>query len=126
MPALVAAHPLGNFTINHYAGIRVEPDRVLLDVVIDQAEIPTFQARLDFDTDEDGDVSDAEADAGRVTACEGLAPSLALADRRAARRARADRGRAVLPAGRRRPVDDADRVRVRGDARGAVRGRDDR
>ena len=38
------AHPLGNFTINHYAGIRVEPDRVLLDVVIDQAEIPTFQA----------------------------------------------------------------------------------
>ncbi len=78
VPAVVTAHPLGNYTINHYAGIRVEPDRVLLDVVIDQAEIPTFQARLDFDTDEDGDVSDAEIDTGRVTACEGLAPSLAL------------------------------------------------
>ena len=71
VPALAAAHPLGNFTINHYAGIRVEPDRILLDVVIDQAEIPTFQARLDFDTDGDGEVSDEETDAGRVTACDG-------------------------------------------------------
>ena len=78
VPALVAAHPLGNFTINHYAGVRVEPDRVLLDVVVDQAEIPTFQARLGFDTDGDGDVSDAETDAGRATACESLEPSLAL------------------------------------------------
>jgi len=78
LPALVAAHPLGNFTVNHYAGIRVEPGRVLLDVVIDRAEIPTFQARLDFDTDMDGEVSAEEADAGRVTACQALAGSLAL------------------------------------------------
>jgi ABC-type nickel/cobalt efflux system permease component RcnA len=77
-PAIAAAHPLGNFTINHYAGMRIEPDRVLLDVVIDQAEIPTFQARLDFDTDLDGEISDDEADAGRVTGCRALAPSLAV------------------------------------------------
>ncbi len=32
-------------------------DRVLLDVVIDQAEIPAFQARLEYDTDGDGEVS---------------------------------------------------------------------
>jgi nickel/cobalt exporter len=78
LPGLAAAHPLGNFTINHYTGIRVEPDRVLLDVVIDQAEIPTFQARLSFDTNGDGAVSDAETEAGRLTACAGLQPSLAL------------------------------------------------
>ena len=79
LPTLVAAHPLGNFTVNHYAGIRVEPGRVLLDVVIDRAEIPTFQARLDYDTDLDGEVSDEETDAGRVTGCQALGGSLALA-----------------------------------------------
>jgi nickel/cobalt transporter (NicO) family protein len=78
LPASVFAHPLGNFTINHYAGIRVEPDRILLDIVIDQAEIPTFQARFDFDTDGDASLSDEEIDAGRVTACDALSGSLAL------------------------------------------------
>ena len=68
VPAVALAHPLGNFTINHYAGVRVEPDRILLDVVIDQAEIPTFQARLDLDTDGDGQVSDEEIEAGRAGA----------------------------------------------------------
>jgi ABC-type nickel/cobalt efflux system permease component RcnA len=73
-----AAHPLGNFTINHYAGIRVEVDRILLDVVIDHAEIPTFQARQDFDLDADGSLSDDEVNAGRVGACESIAPALTL------------------------------------------------
>ena len=78
LPALVAAHPLGNFTINHYAGLRIEPDRVLLDVVIDQAEIPAFQARQALDTNEDGEVSDAELEAGRVSSCTALADDLDL------------------------------------------------
>ena len=78
VPAIALAHPLGNFTINHYAGIRIEPSAVVLDIVVDQAEIPTFQARLDFDTDMDGEVSDAEADAGRETACDELTPDLEL------------------------------------------------
>jgi nickel/cobalt transporter (NicO) family protein len=78
LPAIAAAHPLGNFTINHYTGIRVEPDRILLDVVIDQAEIPTFQARLDFDTDGDGELSADETETGRIAACEGLRPALTL------------------------------------------------
>jgi len=78
LPVLVAAHPLGNFTINHYAEVRVEPGRVLLDVVIDQAEIAAFQARQAFDTDFDGSVSDDEQDAGRIAACRGLALDLRL------------------------------------------------
>jgi ABC-type nickel/cobalt efflux system permease component RcnA len=78
LPAVAFAHPLGNFTINHYAGIQVETDRILLDVVIDQAEIPTFQARLTLDTDGDGELSDAETEAARVAACGELAPSLTL------------------------------------------------
>ena len=78
LPALAAAHPLGNFTINHYAEVRVEPGRILLDVVIDQAEIAAFQARQDFDTDTDGSVSDEEIAAGRVTACDELALDLRL------------------------------------------------
>jgi len=76
LPGLAAAHPLGNFTINHYAGVWIEPDRILLDVVIDQAEIPAFQARLRFDVDGDGELSAAETDAGRVAACRELAASL--------------------------------------------------
>jgi nickel/cobalt transporter (NicO) family protein len=78
VPAIVLAHPLGNFTINHYAGIRVEPDRVLLDIVIDHAEVPAFQARQDFDIDLDGSVSDAELEAARTPACEAIADDLRL------------------------------------------------
>jgi nickel/cobalt transporter (NicO) family protein len=78
LPATVSAHPLGNFTINHYAEVRIEVDRILLDVVIDQAEIPTFQARQDFDLDGDGSVSDEEALAGRLVACEVIRASMTL------------------------------------------------
>ncbi|MEH2419994.1 MAG: sulfite exporter TauE/SafE family protein [Nostoc sp.] len=37
------AHPLGNFTINHYAGVQVATDGVGIDYVLDMAEIPAFQ-----------------------------------------------------------------------------------
>ena len=77
-PAVVLAHPLGNFTINHYAGLTVTPDTVEVDVVIDMAEIPTFQERLRIDRDEDGHVSDAEAAAAAPAACRGLAAELSL------------------------------------------------
>lgn len=78
VPALVAAHPLGNFTINHYAGIRVEPEVIRLDIVIDQAEIPAFQARQTLDLDGDGTVSAAETETGRASSCASLASSLDL------------------------------------------------
>ncbi len=78
LPLVVSAHPLGNFTINHYAGIRVAADSVALDVVIDMAEIPTFQERQRIDADGDGTVSDAEASRERLAACGRLAPDLHL------------------------------------------------
>ena len=74
VPAAAMAHPLGNFTINHYAGIRVTPDTVRLDVVLDYAEIPAFQERGAMDADEDGEVSTEEAEAARAARCADLAP----------------------------------------------------
>jgi nickel/cobalt transporter (NicO) family protein len=38
-----AAHPLGNFTVNRYAGIELSGDRVYVHYALDLAEIPTFQ-----------------------------------------------------------------------------------
>ena len=38
-----SAHPLGNFSISHYSGIRVGERGVELHYVLDLAEIPTFQ-----------------------------------------------------------------------------------
>ena len=40
----IAAHPLGNFTINLYSRLEVERERLGLTYVVDMAEIPTFQA----------------------------------------------------------------------------------
>ncbi len=45
------AHPLGNFTINRYARLELYQDRVRIHYVVDMAEIPTFQALPDIDTD---------------------------------------------------------------------------
>jgi ABC-type nickel/cobalt efflux system permease component RcnA len=79
IPAAVLAHPLGNFTINHYAGILVTPADVRLDVVIDMAEIPAFQERLKIDTDGDGDVTDAETAAAAGPGCAAQAKLLRFA-----------------------------------------------
>jgi nickel/cobalt transporter (NicO) family protein len=78
LPAVAAAHPLGNITINHYAGIRVGLGEIRLDVVIDQAEIPTFEVRSRLDADADGELSDAEVAAAREPECRELADSLEL------------------------------------------------
>ena len=43
-PGGASAHPLGNFTVNHYAGIELSGDRVFVHYVLDLAEIPTFQS----------------------------------------------------------------------------------
>jgi nickel/cobalt transporter (NicO) family protein len=55
-----AAHPLGNFTVNHYDGLLITPDRIVDHAVVDTAEIPTLQEKTQVDVDHDGSVSDAE------------------------------------------------------------------
>ena len=79
LPAIASAHPLGNFTINHFAAIRVGADRISLDVVIDRAEIPSFQEQQRLDTNADGVVSPAELAAQREPECRTLAADLHLA-----------------------------------------------
>ncbi len=47
-PALAAAHPLGNFTINRFSRIEASGPRLYVRYVLDMAEIPTYQAgRID-------------------------------------------------------------------------------
>ena len=40
-----AAHPLGNFSVNHQTRVKISRDRIDLLYILDQAEIPTFQER---------------------------------------------------------------------------------
>jgi ABC-type nickel/cobalt efflux system permease component RcnA len=80
LPATAAAHPLGNFTINHYAGLTVLPDRIDVDIVIDMAEIPAFQQRQEMDADGDGSVSDDEGATWGTGACASLTTDLKLTD----------------------------------------------
>lgn len=58
-----AAHPLGNFSVNHYSRIEVEKSQVKIRAVLDLAEIPTFQATKEIDADKDGSISQSELDA---------------------------------------------------------------
>jgi nickel/cobalt transporter (NicO) family protein len=71
-----AAHPLGNFTVNTASGLRVGPDRLVVDYVVDMAEIPAFQTRQAIDTDHDGEVAHAEAAAWHARECPRLAAGL--------------------------------------------------
>jgi nickel/cobalt exporter len=42
-PRDVSAHPMGNFSISHYAAIHIERENVELHYFVDMAEIPTYQ-----------------------------------------------------------------------------------
>jgi nickel/cobalt exporter len=48
------AHPLGNFTINQLAQVRLDRTEARVHYVLDQAEIPTFQQLKRFDADGSG------------------------------------------------------------------------
>lgn len=54
------AHPLGNFTINHFARLEVGREQVHIHYVVDMAEIPTFQTLQAIATSERPQPSEAE------------------------------------------------------------------
>ncbi|NDJ18482.1 high-affinity nickel-transporter [Myxacorys almedinensis A] len=60
MPA-ADAHPLGNFTINHYAGVHVAHDgAVEMEYILDMAEIPAFQEINQMDGNHNRNAEPAE------------------------------------------------------------------
>ncbi|MFJ8434047.1 nickel/cobalt transporter [Kitasatospora sp. NPDC094019] len=76
------AHPLGNFSLNHYLGLTVRPDAVEVLAVTDAAEIPTLQEQPKVDRDGDGTVDDAERAAWASEQCDRNARDLRVtADR---------------------------------------------
>jgi len=55
-----AAHPLGNFTVNHYSRVTVRGDAIRIRYVLDLAEIPSVQEMRSADADGKGTVTPAE------------------------------------------------------------------
>jgi len=47
--ATAFAHPMGNFSVNHYSRISIGPESVKILYLIDMAEIPTYQDMRQYD-----------------------------------------------------------------------------
>jgi nickel/cobalt exporter len=77
-PTPASAHPLGNFTVNVYAGLIVQPEAVVVDYVVDMAEIPTVSERRAVDADLDDRIDEGESLAYRATTCASLANGLSV------------------------------------------------
>lgn len=60
LPVFVAAHPLGNFSVNQYSFFHFERDRIVLNHYIDFAEIPTMTELAYLDRDGDRVITDEE------------------------------------------------------------------
>ena len=59
-PICVAAHPMGNFSIDQSSYLDVGVSEIRLRQVLDLAEIPTLQEAKRIDTDKNGTLSEAE------------------------------------------------------------------
>ncbi len=72
------AHPLGNFTINQYAGLQISREIVVLDYVLDMAEIPAFQEISAFDANGNGLADSTEAAGYHAEKCTSLKGDFSL------------------------------------------------
>jgi len=75
---VASAHPLGNFTINHYDGLAFSTTSVVDTAVVDTAEIPTEQARDAVDANGDGTISAGERSTYAATMCARIAGAVRL------------------------------------------------
>jgi nickel/cobalt transporter (NicO) family protein len=79
VPAIAAsAHPLGNFTVNQYSGLHIGADAVTIDLVTDEAEIPTVQARSAIDANHDGNLDANETARWQGEQCNAAASNTTL------------------------------------------------
>ncbi len=77
-PRHVSAHPMGNFSINHYARFEAGPSLLKLRYIVDFAEIPTSERMPELDKDGNGQVSDSEKSAFLSDEAKRLAKGLSL------------------------------------------------
>ena len=75
---VVAAHPLGNFTVSRYSALTLREAAIDVLYVVDMAEIPTFRERQAMDADGDGAVSAAEESSWLAATVPDLAANLHL------------------------------------------------
>ena len=72
------AHPLGNFTINQYVGLNIGREMILIDYVVDMAEIPAFQEISALDVNANNHPDSAEFAGYAADKCTALQPDLKL------------------------------------------------
>lgn len=78
LPREASAHPLGNFTINHYSRLDFTEEEARVTYVLDLAEVPTLQQKGRLDADGDGELSDEESAAYLDGELDALAKGLRL------------------------------------------------
>ena len=78
LPTVAFAHPLVNFTINHYAGLNFSRELITIYYVLDMAEIPAFQETASFDANGNGQPDATETTPYHSTKCESLRSDLDL------------------------------------------------
>ncbi len=73
-----SAHPTGDITTSQYAGLWLTPNAVLIDHVVDLAEVPAHRAIHEADRDHDGSPDPAELELYAVRACTRVAAATRL------------------------------------------------
>jgi len=78
LPAALVAHPLGNVSTNHWAGVVVAPEAVTIAYVLDLAELPAFRERPRLDSDGDGRITSSEEAIWAAATADAIAADLVL------------------------------------------------